>query len=303
MEVALSASGGGRESPALAPLSQRSRPLLPDVGRGAEPGGLPAQPGQHGPPLALHAHQLWVAQHPPHQLLVPPDARGRILRKEGRTRISPGASPGISGAAPRGMSKGDSPAAGSSWSASDCTEFRGTGLKCHCVLDYRRALSKALRPACYLRPRQRVGASQLLDAALQQLRCPPEAGCKGMQFLRVGHTAGQWGRGGWASSGAGGQPAHEEQEEEEEEQCQARAGNTVGHQVKAKEEGSVEVDGQSRAGQSEAGRRGLPSCARGSPSPSPLLGFPVTFPGMSVRHGAAVGTEGHRGEVRRWLTA
>lgn len=151
-EVALSASGGGRGSSALAPLSQQSRPLLPDVSRGAEPGGLPAQPGQHGPPLALHAHQLWVAQHPPHQLLVPPDARGHILRKEGRTRISPGASSGISGAAPRGMSKGDSPAAGSSWSGSDCTEFRGIGVKCHRVLDYRRALWKALRPACYLRP-------------------------------------------------------------------------------------------------------------------------------------------------------
>lgn len=36
----------------------------------------------------------------------------------------------------------------------------------------------------YLRPRQAVGAPQLLDAALQQLRRPPEAGREGMQLLR-----------------------------------------------------------------------------------------------------------------------
>ena len=88
-----------------------------------------------------------------------------------------------------------------------------------------RALWKALQPARYLRPRQCIGVPQLLDAALQQLRCLPEAGREGMQFLRVGHTAGQWGRGGWASSGTGRQPAREE----EEEQCQTRVGNTMGH--------------------------------------------------------------------------
>lgn len=57
--------------------------LLPDVWRGAEPGSLPPQPRQHGPPLALQADQLRVAQHPAHQLLVPPDAHGRILPRDG----------------------------------------------------------------------------------------------------------------------------------------------------------------------------------------------------------------------------
>lgn len=55
---------------------------------------------------------------------------------------------------------------------------------------------------------------------------------------------------GWNTeqvSGArlGGQPAREE---EEDEQCQARAGNIAGHQVKAEEAGSGEVDGQLQAG-------------------------------------------------------
>lgn len=95
-----------------------------------------------------------------------------------------------------------------------------------------------------------------------------------MQFLRVGHTAGQWGRGGWASSRAGGQPAHEEQEEEEEEQCQARAGNTVGHQVKAKEEGSVEVDGQSQAGAVRSRQEGVALLRSG-------LSFSLPSPGLS----------------------
>lgn len=65
------------------PLAIATAPLLPDVGRGAEPGGLPPQPRQHGPPLALQEDQLRVAQHPAHQLLVPPDARGRILPRDG----------------------------------------------------------------------------------------------------------------------------------------------------------------------------------------------------------------------------
>lgn len=65
------------------PLAIAAAPLLPDVWRGAEPGGLPPQPRQHGPPLALQADQLRVAQHPAHQLLVPPDARGRVLPRDG----------------------------------------------------------------------------------------------------------------------------------------------------------------------------------------------------------------------------
>lgn len=68
---------------ALAPLEQRNCPVLPDVVGGAEAGGLPAQPGQHEPALTLHPHQLRVTQHLLHQLLVPPDARGRILWQEG----------------------------------------------------------------------------------------------------------------------------------------------------------------------------------------------------------------------------
>lgn len=128
--MALPASGGWR-SLALAPLPWRSHPLLPDVGRGAESGGLPAQPGQHGPPLALHTHQLRVAQHPLHQLLVPLDARGRVLRREGQTRVSPGAPPGSAGrapgAAPRGTSRGDrgQPHGHSDWFRTVCTEALG----------------------------------------------------------------------------------------------------------------------------------------------------------------------------------
>lgn len=68
---------------ALAPLDQRNCPVLPDVVGGAEAGSLPAQPGQHEPALTLHPHQLRVTQHLLHQLLVPPDARGRILWQEG----------------------------------------------------------------------------------------------------------------------------------------------------------------------------------------------------------------------------
>lgn len=125
-----------------------------------------------------------------------------------------------------------------------------------------------LLPPIYLCHHQCIAAPQLLDAAPQQLRCPPETGHVGMQFLWVDtqQVSG-------ASSGAGGQPACKE----EKEQCQARAGNAVGHWVKSEEEGSVEVDGQLQAG---AGRRGLPSCTQSSPFPSPLLGFPIAFPGM-----------------------
>lgn len=65
------------------PLAIAAALLLPDVWRRAEPGSLPPQPRQHGPPLALQADQLRVAQHPAHQLLVPPDARGRILPRDG----------------------------------------------------------------------------------------------------------------------------------------------------------------------------------------------------------------------------
>lgn len=83
-EVALSASRSWG-SLALAPLHQVSCPVLPDVVRGTEASGLPAQPGQHKPPLALHPHQLRVTQHLLHQLLVPPDAHGRILWRKGRS--------------------------------------------------------------------------------------------------------------------------------------------------------------------------------------------------------------------------
>lgn len=121
-----------------------SRPLcsVPDVGRGAEPGSIPAQPGQHSAPLALQAHQLRVAQHPAHQFLVPLDACGRIL--------------------PRG-----------------CTQrgLQDRQLRL-CHKGWRRAQPR------YLHPCRTVSALKLLDAALQQLRCPPKAGGEGLQPLR-----------------------------------------------------------------------------------------------------------------------
>lgn len=133
----------------------------------------------------------------------------------------------------------------SSQSGSGYAKFWATGVKCCCGFTadghFGNVPNLWCCHPCYLCPCQRVGVPQLLDAALQQLRCLPEAGCEGMQLLWGTHTAGQW-----------GQPAHEEKEKEE--QCQDRAWNTVRHCVKADEEGSVVVDGQLQAG---AGRKEL----------------------------------------------
>lgn len=83
-EVALSASRS-QGSLALALRDQQNCHILPDVVGGAEASGLPAQPGQHEPTLALHPHQLRVTQHLLHQLLVPPDACSHILWRKGRS--------------------------------------------------------------------------------------------------------------------------------------------------------------------------------------------------------------------------
>lgn len=73
--------------------------------------------------------------------------------------------------------------------------------------------------------------------------------------------------------GGGGQPAHEK---EEEKQCQARAGKTAGHRVKAEEEGSVEVDGQLQARAVRIRQEGVALlCSE--------LSFSFPSPGLSCR--------------------
>jgi len=143
------------------------------------------------------------------------------------------------------------------------------------VTGCRRALRKAQQRAVprprYLRPRQRVGAPQLPDAALQQLRRPPEASREGVQPLRVGDAAGQRGR-----AGSGAREEEEDEEDEEEERCQARAGRTVGHRVQAEEEGSVEVDGWLEVGALSSRQEGV--ALLGSE-----LSFPFPSPGLSRR--------------------
>lgn len=209
---------------ALAPLDQQNCPVLPDVVGGAEASGLPAQPGQHEPPLALHPHQLRVTQHLLHQLLVPPDACGRILWRKGRSHkcLTWGLTWGLSQhrtgtAAPQAGAEGtgNSPTARSSQSGSSYAKFWATGVKCccGCTADghFGNVPSLCCCHPCYLCPCQRVGVPQCLDAALQQLQCPLEAGCEGLQLLWGTHMVGQW-----------RQPAREE--EEKEEQCQDRSG-------------------------------------------------------------------------------
>lgn len=73
------------------------------------------------------------------------------------------------------------------------------------------------QPPRYLRPRQAVGAPQLLDAALQQLRRPPEAGREGMQLLQGGST-GVSGAGRLCGQWDGSRGCREEAEVQKEEE-------------------------------------------------------------------------------------
>lgn len=198
-EVALSASRSWG-SLALAPLDQQKCPVLPDVVGGAKVSSLPAQPGQHKPTLALHPHQLRVTQHLLHQLLVPPDACSHILWRKGSSHkcLTWGLTWGLSqhrtgtwGCTQAGAERTrNSPMARSSQSGSGYAKFWATGVKCGCGCTIDGHFGNV---PCYLCPCQRVGVPQCLDAALQQLQCPFEAGCKGLQLLWGTWTVGQWG--------------------------------------------------------------------------------------------------------------